>query len=108
MEPRGGNRWQPGASPTTSLRFGERCREIGIQRSMGSKGDCFDNTVAESFFATLEKDLLRRSFATARTRGRPCSTTSKRSNPVRLRSTLDYLSPVEYEKMNERETERAA
>ena len=41
-----------------------RCREIGIHRSMGSKGDCFDNAVAESFFATLEKDLLRRpSFA---------------------------------------------
>jgi putative transposase len=32
---------------------------------MGSKGDCFDNAVAESFFATLENDLLRRrSFAT--------------------------------------------
>ena len=52
-------------SQYVSLRFGERCREIGIHRSMGSKGDCFDNAVAESFFATLEKDLLRRrSFAT--------------------------------------------
>jgi putative transposase len=52
-------------SQYVSLRFGERCREIGIHRSMGSRGDCFDNAVAESFFATLEKDLLRRrSFAT--------------------------------------------
>jgi putative transposase len=47
-------------SQYVALRFGERCREIGIHRSMGSQGDCFDNAVAESFFATLEKDLLRR------------------------------------------------
>lgn len=52
-------------SQYVSLLFGERCREIGVHRSMGSKGDCFDNAVAESFFATLEKDLLRRnSYAT--------------------------------------------
>jgi hypothetical protein len=35
-------------------------REICIHRSTGSTCDCFDNAVAESFFATLEKDLLRR------------------------------------------------
>ena len=67
-------------SQYVSLRFGERCREIGIHRSMGSKGDCFDNAVAETFFATLEKDLLRRqSSPPARTRGPPSSTTSRPS-----------------------------
>jgi putative transposase len=52
-------------SQGVSLIFGERCREAGVQLSMGSKGDAYDNAVAESFFASLEKDLLRRrSFAT--------------------------------------------
>jgi putative transposase len=75
----------------------------------GSKGDCFDNAVAESFFATLEKDLLRRrSFAT-RQEARTAAFDDIEAfyNPVRLHSTLDYLSPVEYEKIN-REKEKAA
>jgi putative transposase len=77
---------------------------------MGSKGDCFDNAVAESFFATLEKDLLRRrSFAT-RQEARTAAVAYIETfyNAVRLHSTLDYLSPVEYEKMKERKTEKAA
>jgi putative transposase len=96
-------------SQYVSLRFGERCREIGIHRSMGSKGDCFDNAVAESFFATLEKDLLRRrSFATRQdARTAVFDYIEAFYNPIRLHSTLDYLSPVEYEKIN-REEEKAA
>jgi putative transposase len=88
-----------------SLRFGERCREIGIQQSMGSKGDCFDNAVAESFFATLEKDLLRRqSFATRQqARTAVFDYIETFYNPIRLHSTLGYLSPVEYEKMMKEE-----
>ena len=42
----------------TSLRLGERCQAVGIRRSMGSVGDCFDNALVESFFATLECELL--------------------------------------------------
>ena len=42
----------------TSLAFGRRCREAGIAPSMGSVGDCYDNSMAESFFATLECELL--------------------------------------------------
>lgn len=96
-------------SQYVSLRFGERCREIGIHRSMGSKGDCFDNAVAESFFATLEKDLLRRrSFATRQdARTAVFDYIEAFYNPIRLHSTLDYLSPVDYEKMKERETKTA-
>ena len=43
----------------TSLAFGRRLREARLARSMGSVGDCFDNAVAESFFATLKKELVR-------------------------------------------------
>jgi len=88
-------------SQYVSLRFGERCREIGIHRSMGSKGDCFDNAVAESFFATLEKDLLRRNSFPTRQDARTAVFDYIETfyNPIRLHSTLGYLSPVEYERI---------
>jgi transposase InsO family protein len=41
-----------------SLAFGQKARAAGIAQSMGSKSDCFDNAVAESFFATLKKELI--------------------------------------------------
>ena len=44
----------------TSIAFGLRCREAGVQPSMGSVGDCYDNAMCESFFATLECELLDR------------------------------------------------
>jgi len=44
----------------TSTEFGKRCREAGIRPSMGSVGDCYDNAMCESFFATLECELLDR------------------------------------------------
>ena len=45
----------------TSLIFTRRCRSVGIEVSMGSRGDCFDNAVLESFYATLQKtDLIHR------------------------------------------------
>ena len=48
-----------------SLAFGKRCREMGVHPSTGSVGDCYNNAMAESFFATLECELIdRRSFRT--------------------------------------------
>jgi len=47
-------------SQFVSLAFGQACAKAGIARSMGSRGDCWDNAVAESFFATLKKELIRR------------------------------------------------
>jgi putative transposase len=44
----------------TSLAFGKRCDQTGVRPSMGSVGDCFDNAMCESFFATLECKLLNR------------------------------------------------
>jgi putative transposase len=53
---------RPGKPPTqyTSLVFTRRCRAVGIDVSMGSRGDCFDNSPHESFHASLKKDLIRR------------------------------------------------
>src|SRR5882757_3300974 len=45
----------------TSYAFGKRCREAGVMPSMGSVGDAYDNAMAESFFATLEREVLDRS-----------------------------------------------
>ena len=44
----------------TSLAFGKRCKEAGVRSSMGSVGDAYDNAMCESFFATLECELLER------------------------------------------------
>ena len=47
-------------SQYTSIAFGNRCREAAVRPSMGSVGDAYDNAMAESFFATLECELLER------------------------------------------------
>ena len=52
-------------SQYTSISFGNRCTEMGVRPSMGSVGDAYDNAMAESFFASLECELIdRRSFKT--------------------------------------------
>jgi putative transposase len=87
-----------------SLLFGERCREAGIEISMGCTS-AHDNAVAESFFASLTKDLLRRRTLLNRDAARTAVFDYIETfyNPLRLHSTLDYLSPIEYEKMKEEE-----
>ena len=47
-------------SQYTSLAFGNRCKEAGVRPSTGSVGDAYDNAMCESFFATLECELLDR------------------------------------------------
>lgn len=47
-------------SQYTSIAFGTRCRQAGVRPSMGSAGDCYDNALCESFFATLECELIDR------------------------------------------------
>jgi putative transposase len=86
-------------SQYVSLVFGHRCRQAGIAQSMGSKGDAYDNAVKESFFASLEKDLLRRRcFRTRReARSQVFDYIEVFYNRERLHSTLGYRSPEEYE-----------
>ncbi len=83
----------------TSYAFGRRCREAGIRPSMGSVGDAYDNAMCESFFATLECELLdRRSFKN-HTEGRMAVFEFIEGwyNPHRRHSALGYLSPARFE-----------
>ena len=83
----------------TSIAFGLRCREAGVQPSMGSVGDAYDNALCESFFATLECELLdRQRFASqAIARLAVFDYIEGWYNPRRRHSALDYLSPMAYE-----------
>ena len=56
-------------SQYTSLAFGKRCKEAGVRPSMGSVGDAYDNAMCESFFATLECELLERRRFASQARG---------------------------------------
>jgi putative transposase len=87
-------------SQYTSIAFGQRCREAGVRPSMGSAGDAYDNAMCESFFATLECELLaRRRFTTqAEARMAVFEFIEGFYNPRRRHSSIGYLSPVEYER----------
>jgi putative transposase len=86
-------------SQYTSLAFGKRCAEAGVRPSMGSVGDAYDNAMAESFFSSLEAELLaRRRFASQAEARMACfSYIEGWYNPVRLHSALGYRSPIAYE-----------
>jgi putative transposase len=84
----------------TSIAFGARCQAAGVQPSMGSVGDCYDNAMCESFNATLECELLvkfrfkdRREAALAVFRF-----IEGWYNPHRRHTSLGMLSPAEYER----------
>jgi transposase InsO family protein len=81
------------------LLFGQRCRDAGIAVSMGSKGDAYDNALAESFFASLKKELIRRrSWPTRRElRSAVFDYVEAFYNRERRHSTLGYLSPARFE-----------
>jgi putative transposase len=95
-------------SQYVSVLFGDRCREADIEISMGSTS-AHDNAAAESFFASVTKDLLRRRRFRSRAEARTAVFDYIETfyNRLRLHSTLDYLSPVEYEKMKEEQQEAA-
>ena len=86
-------------SQYTSVAFGKRCKEAGVRPSMGSVGDAYDNAMCESFFATLECELLnRRRFASqAEARVACFSFIEGWNNPVRRHSALNYRSPIRYD-----------
>jgi putative transposase len=85
----------------TALAFGQRCTELGVRPSRGSIGDCYDNAMAESFFATLECELLaRRRFATqAEARLAIFRFIEAWYNPHRRHSALGQRSPNSYERL---------
>jgi putative transposase len=88
----------------TSLTFGHRCQQAGITPSVGSRGDCFDNAITESFFATLECELLDRQTFRTQAEARTAIFTYIEGfyNSQRRHSALGYLSPAEYERRHTR------
>jgi putative transposase len=87
-------------SQYASIAFGSRCKRAGVRPSMGSVGDCYDNAMCESFFATLDCELIDR----VRLRA---PREAKRTvfewiegwyNPRRRHSSLGYLAPAEFER----------
>jgi transposase InsO family protein len=83
----------------TSTQYANLARDLGVTLSVGRKGQCWDNAVAESFFATLKTELIhRRAWPT-----RKAATSALFDyiegwyNTRRRHSTLGYLSPTQYE-----------
>lgn len=87
----------------TSIAFGFRCKEAGVRPSMGTVGDAYDNAMCESFFATLECELLdrRRFKSQAEARMAVFEFIEGWYNPHRRHSSIGYLSPVEFERRAE-------
>ncbi len=89
-------------SQYTSWAFGRRLRAAGLLGSMGSIGDCFDNSMAESFFGTLQLELLDRHHW--KTRQELTSAifdyVEAFYNPRRRHSSIGNLSPAEFESLH--------
>lgn len=87
----------------TSIAFGSRCRDAGVRPSMGSVGDCFDNALCESFFATLECERIdRRTYRTHEEARRDLFRFLEGwYNPHRRHSSLGQISPAEFERRHE-------
>ena len=83
-----------------SIAFGLRCKKAGVRPSTGSVGDCFDNALCESFFATLECELIDQVTLRNRTEARLeiFDFIERFYNPKRRHSSIDYLAPSEYER----------
>src|SRR3954471_17509233 len=87
------------SSQYSSIEFGHRCRDAGVRPSMGSVGEAYDNAMCESFFATLECELLARCrFKTqADARNATFAFIEGFYNKRRRHSSIGYLSPIDYE-----------
>jgi len=90
-------------SQYTSLEFGRRCQEMKVRPSMGSVGDAYDNAMAESFFASLECELLNRRSFKSKAEARTALFTYIEGwyNPRRRHSALGYRSPAQFERSHQ-------
>ena len=84
----------------TSIAFGKRCKEAGVQPSMGSVGDCYDNAMCESFNATLECELLvKHRFKNQRQASLAVFDFIEGwYNPRRRHTSIGNISPMEFER----------
>jgi putative transposase len=87
-------------SQYTAIGFGKRCEEAGVRPSMGSAGDCYDNAMCESFFATLECELIERTTFATKSEARLSIFEFIEGwyNPHRIHSSICYQSPNCYER----------
>jgi putative transposase len=88
-------------SQYTSLAFGNRCKDAGVRPSTGSVGDAYDIAMCESFFATLECELIDRNRFRSHTEARMAVfhfIEGFYTPPPRRHSALGYLSLLEYER----------
>lgn len=83
----------------TSTHFAERCAELGIQRSLGRTGICWDNAIVESFFGAPKRELVHRHRFATRTQARQAIFIWIQTwyNRRRLHSALGYASPEQWE-----------
>lgn len=90
-------------SQYTSAAFGARCRQAGVVPSMGRRANAYDNAVAESFFATLETELLHRTRFRNRIRARlgVFEFIEGFYNTRRRHSAIGYQSPADYERSHQ-------
>lgn len=86
-------------SQYTSWAFGQRLRAAGLLGSMGTVGDALDNAMAESFFGTLQLELLdRKTWTTRRELAQGIFEYIEAFyNPERRHTKINYLSPIDYE-----------
>jgi putative transposase len=87
-------------SQYTSVEFGKRCNEMGVKPSMGTVGDAYDNAMAESFFATLECELIDRRVFKSKAEARTALFAYIEGwyNPRRRHGSIGYVAPVEFER----------
>lgn len=80
--------------------YQDKLKENGISQSMSAKGDCYDNACMESFFTTLKKELVYRRRFKTREEAKLAIINYIETwyNSKRCHSSLDYMSPMEYEK----------
>ncbi|MCA1636571.1 MAG: integrase core domain-containing protein, partial [Acidobacteria bacterium] len=83
-----------------ALDYQELLARRQIEPSMSRRANCYDNAVVESFFATLEWELIERSEWRTRDEARLAIFEYIECwyNPKRRHSSLGYLSPAEYER----------
>lgn len=86
-------------SPYASEDYREALRKRGLVASMSRSGDCWDNAVAESFFATLKTELVDHERYPTRAAAMASigDYVERFYNPARLHSHLGYKSPIEFE-----------
>ena len=78
--------------------YRDLCKLFGIRQSAGRVATCFDNSVAESFWSSLKRELVHRyRFSTRAQAKAAINFWIKRYNAVRLHSSLDYVPPIEWE-----------